>query len=439
MRSETSCIALLGAAGALTLGLGLSAAQGAPVVRGLDGQVLMQAPIPVVDAKAGVDAGGAGVAGGADAGVSAGAGDAGAGAGVDAGTDAGGGTSAGAGADVGAGADTGGSAGTGDTSADTGADAGTGAGADTGASAGTGDTNADTGADAGVDAGTDASAGAGSNDATGGTSASGDAATSGDTGADAAAAGGVGSEASTSTPADSTSSAPPAGASASIGDEASRPAATPESTPIGASATVAVPAAAPTSISPSLPVVTPGKRQGEMTVDPNRIGQTQFPAVSCVDPVTARPCPTGSGAELGARPSSDPNSMRSGVSGVSNGAAKLPAPTVVTSTRTAASAAPQPAARTSAGLGISLVDPVRKNNGLLVQGVIVNTSTQAQTVPAMQISLLNSANQVVQRSVVQAPAGTLGQGQHKTFRTLVQPLPPNTARVNVSFISTATP
>jgi len=176
-----------------------------------------------------------------------------------------------------------------------------------------------------------------------------------------------------------------------------------------------------------------------MTVDPNRIGQTQFPAVSCVDPVTARPCPTGSSAALGARPSSDSNSTRAGVSGVSNGAAKLPAPTVVTSTRTAASAAPQPAARTSAGLGISLVDPVRKNNGLLVQGVIVNTSTQAQAVPAMQISLLNSANQVVQRSVVQAPAGTLGQGQHKTFRTLVQPLPPTTARVNVSFISTATP
>ena len=106
MRNETSCIALLGAAGALTLGLGLSAAQGAPVVRGLDAQVLMQAPIPVVDAKAGVDAGGGGVAGGADAGASAGAGvgDAGAGVGGDAsaGTDAGGDTSAGAGADVGA-------------------------------------------------------------------------------------------------------------------------------------------------------------------------------------------------------------------------------------------------------------------------------------------------------------------------------------------------
>jgi hypothetical protein len=86
-----------------------------------------------------------------------------------------------------------------------------------------------------------------------------------------------------------------------------------------------------------------------------------------------------------------------------------------------------------------LVDPVRKSNGLLVQGVIVNTSSETQAIPPMEVSLLNSANQVVQRSVLSAPVSTLASGERKTFKMLVQPLPPNIARLTVAFMSTAAP
>ncbi|HEY3147772.1 MAG TPA: hypothetical protein VGJ75_15550, partial [Dongiaceae bacterium] len=149
-----------------------------------------------------------------------------------------------------------------------------------------------------------------------------------------------------------------------------------------------------------------------------------IPSDNCIS--GAAPCPMGSGQVGGF--SQPPSTLRQGASGAGNGAA------VGLSASTAGGAAPQPAARTSEGLGISLVDPVRSDSGLLVQGVIVNLSGQARPIPPMRVELLNSANQVVQRSLVRAPVGTLAGGEHRTFKTLVQPLPPNIARVSVAFI-----
>lgn len=99
----------------------------------------------------------------------------------------------------------------------------------------------------------------------------------------------------------------------------------------------------------------------------------------------------------------------------------------------------QSAALSSRGLEISLIDPKRTSNGLLVEGTIVNASDQSQAIPPMEIILLNSLNQVVQRSVLRAPSSGLVQGERKTFKLLVRPLPPNVSRVTVGFSSTATP
>jgi hypothetical protein len=52
----------------------------------------------------------------------------------------------------------------------------------------------------------------------------------------------------------------------------------------------------------------------------------------------------------------------------------------------------------------------------------------------MKVELLNSANQVVQRSLLRAPTDALAGGEHRSFKTLVQPLPPNIARVSVAFV-----
>jgi hypothetical protein len=99
----------------------------------------------------------------------------------------------------------------------------------------------------------------------------------------------------------------------------------------------------------------------------------------------------------------------------------------------------QPAAPLAGGLGISLVDPVRKDNGLVVQGVIVNTSGQSQAIPPMQLSLLDKANQVVQRYKLTPPAIALAPGAHKTFKTVIQPLPPGVTRVTTAFIAKPAP
>ena len=46
-----------------------------------------------------------------------------------------------------------------------------------------------------------------------------------------------------------------------------------------------------------------------------------------------------------------------------------------------------PAATSGEGLQISLVDPVRKNDGLLIQGVVINTSNEVRAIPTMLGSL----------------------------------------------------
>ena len=127
-------------------------------------------------------------------------------------------------------------------------------------------------------------------------------------------------------------------------------------------------------------------------------------------------------------------STQSGISNVTGGSGKL-AP-LAPQARSAAPSSTATAARAGEGLGISLVDPVRRKDGLLVQGVIVNGGAQAEAIPAMRLTILDKADQVVQRSILRLPPDTLAQGQHKAFKALVQPLPPNAARLTAAFIET---
>ena len=98
--------------------------------------------------------------------------------------------------------------------------------------------------------------------------------------------------------------------------------------------------------------------------------------------------------------------------------------------------APQVAAAPSAeDLQIALVDPVRRNDGLLIQGVVMNTGSQVRTIPMMQGSLENSAGQEVRRWEFQPPVQTLQPGARADFKTEVHPIPPGVTRASVAFLA----
>jgi hypothetical protein len=70
---------------------------------------------------------------------------------------------------------------------------------------------------------------------------------------------------------------------------------------------------------------------------------------------------------------------------------------------------PLPASVLYQGLDIDLAQPMRRNNGLLVQGTIANTTSQVQTVPAMQAMLQDANGGDVQRWVFHPPVNTLAR------------------------------
>lgn len=102
-------------------------------------------------------------------------------------------------------------------------------------------------------------------------------------------------------------------------------------------------------------------------------------------------------------------------------------------------AAPQPAATsvTGQGLKIVLVDPVRRDSGLLIQGVVINSSNHPQTVPTMGGSLEDHAGQEVWRWVFEPPVRQLAPGERANFKTEVRPVPTDVARATVAFLLAA--
>ena len=121
----------------------------------------------------------------------------------------------------------------------------------------------------------------------------------------------------------------------------------------------------------------------------------------------------------------------------SNSPLSMPAPVV--GVAPAPTPAPQPAASsvTGQGLNIVLIDPVRRDNGLLIQGVVINSSNQPQTVPTMQGSLEDHAGQEMRRWVFEPPVRQLAPGERVNFQTEVRPVPTGAARVTVAFLLAA--
>ncbi|HEY1382270.1 MAG TPA: hypothetical protein VGF43_01575 [Dongiaceae bacterium] len=194
--------------------------------------------------------------------------------------------------------------------------------------------------------------------------------------------------------------------------------------------------------------VTPGARQARIGVAWSSVDQRQYAAANCVDRYEAdryRPCSDSAGGQIGAR--STPGAgypYNPGVSAnTSNGSlgslsapepAPAPAPTPAPIPAPAPTAA-APAATQTNGLQIVLTDPVRQNGGLLIQGVLINTSGQVQAIPNMQASLENEAGQEVRRWAFQPPVPQLGPGERASFQTEVNPMPPGVARASVAFIA----
>jgi hypothetical protein len=186
----------------------------------------------------------------------------------------------------------------------------------------------------------------------------------------------------------------------------------------------------------TLRVTNPGARQARVGVAWNGIDQRQYSAMNCVDRYDGnayRPC-TAAVATTAPAPAGDPLAPALTANASNGGLASLappqPAPLVVQ-----APARPVAAATSAQGLQIALTDPVRRNDGLLIQGTVINTSNQPRAIPTMQGSLENAAGQEMRRWIFQPPVQTLQPGERANFSTEVRPIPTGTARASVAFIA----
>jgi hypothetical protein len=180
----------------------------------------------------------------------------------------------------------------------------------------------------------------------------------------------------------------------------------------------------------------PGARQARVGVTWNGTDQRQYSAMNCVDRYdgnTYRLC----NAVVGAAPVAAAPAATAANGGLASLSPPQPAPVVVQPAPVVQQTPAQPvAAATSAeGLQIALENPVRRNDGLLIQGAVVNTSGQVRAVPTMQGSLENAAGQEMRRWVFQPPVRTLQPGERANFSTEVRPIPAGTARASVAFIA----
>lgn len=193
----------------------------------------------------------------------------------------------------------------------------------------------------------------------------------------------------------------------------------------------------------TLRIANPATRQARIGVAWNGLDKRQYSAANCVDRYVAegnvyRTCTTAVGAQGTIAPTGtaayDPGTGATSGGGLTSLSALPAAPT-------APQPAPQPQpvpAAINPGLEIALVDPVRRNDGLLIQGVVINTTGQLQYVPAMQATLKNAAGQDLRRWVFNPPVRELAPGARANFKTEVRPVPQGVARANVAFIAGGT-
>ena len=184
-------------------------------------------------------------------------------------------------------------------------------------------------------------------------------------------------------------------------------------------------------------IANPGARQARVGIAWNGVDQRQYSAENCVDRyptegnvyractanvVGALPAPVYNGEPAITQPTANQ------IAGLGSLSPPAPLPAPVTQTL--------PAAATGEDLSIALVDPIRRNDGLLIQGVIINNSGTVQTVPTMQGSLADASGQVLRRWVFQPQVSQLQPGERANFKTEVRPVPAGVARANVAFVAT---
>lgn len=85
------------------------------------------------------------------------------------------------------------------------------------------------------------------------------------------------------------------------------------------------------------------------------------------------------------------------------------------------------------GLEITLVDPLRQGNVLIVQGVVVNTTSDTKTVPTMQAVLLDKAGRQLTNALIEPRQVDLRPGERMSFKTEIVDAPQTTARIDVDF------
>jgi hypothetical protein len=166
------------------------------------------------------------------------------------------------------------------------------------------------------------------------------------------------------------------------------------------------------------------------------LDQRQYAAANCVDRYLGeggvyRPCT----AVVAAQPLAVvPTGTVLYSPGISN-----PTPAMVVPTTPVVATAPVPATQVMttptvySGLDIAMGEIVRRNNGLLIQGTVTNTSSQAQAIPPMQAMLQDAAGRDVQRWVFHPTVATLAPGARMAFQTEVRPVGNDIASASVSF------
>ncbi|HWA48745.1 MAG TPA: DUF3426 domain-containing protein, partial [Dongiaceae bacterium] len=194
-----------------------------------------------------------------------------------------------------------------------------------------------------------------------------------------------------------------------------------------------------------------GARQARVGIAWNSTDQRQYSAANCVDRYIAqgnayRTCTSTVAAQPTiVAPAGNAAFYSPGVSTTNAGLASLSAPSAVAAPVVAQPmpatqpvvTQPVPAAAPN-GLEITLVKPVKQNNGLLIQGTVLNKSSQVLPVPAMQATLKDAAGQDLRRWVFNPPVNQLAPGQRAVFKTEVRPVPAGATRANVAFIAGTT-
>lgn len=182
----------------------------------------------------------------------------------------------------------------------------------------------------------------------------------------------------------------------------------------------------------------PGARQARVGVGWDSLDQRQYAAATCVDRYLGeggiyRPCTAVMAAQPLAMVPAGTVLYSPGVSAPAT--VLVPAAPVVAAapvtTVPATQVVPQPVMYS--GLDIAMGEVIRRNNGLLIQGTVTNTSGQVQAIPPMQATLQDAAGRDVKRWIFQPTASMLAPGAQMAFQTEVRPVGNDIARASVSF------